>query len=190
MTARTHAHTHTHSTQHTHTHTHTHTAHSTHNTHSTHTHTHNTAVQSSLSVVKRLPHSVLVGARAGDGTVNTIPYSDNKPEFAKAGTWPSMEYYGQVLAYIDVERRPAPYTPPAIAGIDNGTMVYRGRHKYGVWLCSCGLPSPFALQCSLMPSFHDLKPFMSECSCCCLASASPFCDSQRPLAQRRVFPLL
>ncbi len=75
------------------------------------------------------------GVFSGDGTVNTIPYSDSKPEFAKAHAWPSMEYYGQIIAYVDVERRNAPYLPPVIPEIDSGAMVYRGTHKYGAHMC-------------------------------------------------------
>ena len=66
---------------------------------------------------------------AGDGSIATIPYSEGTPDFAKAHAWPSMEYYGQVIAYIDVERRDPPYLPPAIPDIDSGAMVFRGVHK-------------------------------------------------------------
>ena len=72
---------------------------------------------------------VVCCARPGDGSIASNPYSDNKPEFAKANAWPSMEYYGQVIAYIDVERRDPPYLPPAIPDIDSGAMVFRGVHK-------------------------------------------------------------
>jgi hypothetical protein len=68
----------------------------------------------------------------GDGTVAKIPYSDAPvPTFAnsRAHAWPSLEYYGQVLVYFDVERRQPPYQPPAIPLIDTGSMVHRGTHR-------------------------------------------------------------
>ncbi len=58
-----------------------------------------------------------------------IPYSDAIPEFQRVHAWPSAEYYGQVIAYIDAERRQPPYQPPRIPDIDSGRMVYRGTHK-------------------------------------------------------------
>jgi hypothetical protein len=68
----------------------------------------------------------------GDGSVAKIPYSDAAvPTFAnsRAFAWPSLEYYGQVLVYFDVERRQPPYQPPAIPLIDSGSMVHRGTHR-------------------------------------------------------------
>jgi hypothetical protein len=74
---------------------------------------------------------------AGDGSVARVPYSDAKtmPE-VPADAWPCTEYYGQICAYIDVERRQPPYYPPAIPRIDSGKMVYRGTHRYGAAQCA------------------------------------------------------
>jgi hypothetical protein len=70
-----------------------------------------------------------VYAATGDGSVNHIPYTEHKPEFQKAHAWPTIDYYGQICVYIDCEKRQPPYQPPRIPDIDDGSMVFRGRHR-------------------------------------------------------------
>lgn len=77
---------------------------------------------------------------AGDGQVAHIPYARRLPVRARQPTWPVCERYGQIFMYhrggaagaskVDTSQAPA-YPFPNIPDLDEGRLVYRGKHDAG-----------------------------------------------------------
>ncbi len=81
---------------------------------------------------------------AGDGHVASIPYAKRLPVRAVQPTWPVCERYGQIFIYhrgelrttaagackVDTSQPPA-YAFPNIPDLDDGRLVYRGKHDAG-----------------------------------------------------------
>jgi len=73
---------------------------------------------------------------AGDGSIASIPYAKRLPTYYRHSTWPVRERYGQIFLYhrggegVDTSAEP-PYEFPSIADLDDGRLVYRGRHHGG-----------------------------------------------------------
>jgi hypothetical protein len=77
---------------------------------------------------------------AGDGSVAKIPYAKRLPVRARQPTWPICEQYGQIFVYhrgpaagrvVDTSAA-APYVLPRVPDIDDGRLVFRGKHDAGV----------------------------------------------------------
>jgi len=74
---------------------------------------------------------------APDGSVAAIPYTDRRPSKPCQVTWPVHEAYGQIFVYYrgggapQIGPPPPPYAAPAVADIDDGRMVARGRYDAG-----------------------------------------------------------
>lgn len=76
---------------------------------------------------------------AGDGAVAKVPYAKRLPVRARQPTWPVREEYGQIFVYhrgdvgeraVDTSAAP-PYEMPRVADIDDGRLVFRGKHDAG-----------------------------------------------------------
>lgn len=74
---------------------------------------------------------------AGDGAIAKIPYAKRLPVRARQPTWPVCEQYGQVFLYhrgaatgVDTGA-PAPYELDRVPDIDDGRLVFRGKHDAG-----------------------------------------------------------
>jgi cholesterol 7-desaturase len=73
---------------------------------------------------------------AGDGAVAKVPYAKRLPVRARQPTWPVREQYGQIFVYhrgavgADTSAAPA-YEMPRCEDIDDGRLVYRGKHSAG-----------------------------------------------------------
>jgi cholesterol 7-dehydrogenase len=76
---------------------------------------------------------------AGDGAVAKVPYAKRLPVRARQPTWPICEQYGQIFVYhrgsvagrvVDTSAA-APYELPRVPDIDDGRLVFRGKHDAG-----------------------------------------------------------
>jgi cholesterol 7-dehydrogenase len=73
---------------------------------------------------------------AGDGTIASIPYAKRLPTYYRHNTWPVRERYGQIFVYhrggtdVDTSVEP-PYEFPSITDLDDGRLVFRGKHHGG-----------------------------------------------------------
>ncbi|MCY0989580.1 Rieske 2Fe-2S domain-containing protein [Nannocystis sp. ILAH1] len=70
---------------------------------------------------------------ASDGRVAHIPYARRLPTRSLQATWPIREQYGQIFIYhrggsTPDAAVPPPYEMPAIPDIDDGRLVFRGKH--------------------------------------------------------------
>lgn len=63
------------------------------------------------------------------GAVTSIPYAKKIPKVARTHSWPTVEYYGMICAYVDEERRDPPYHPPHIPELDDGRFKFRGQFR-------------------------------------------------------------
>ena len=74
---------------------------------------------------------------ASDGQVAHIPYAKRLPVRLRQPTWPVYERYGQIFVYhrggagVDTSEAP-PYEFLKIADIDDGRLVFRGKHHAGI----------------------------------------------------------
>lgn len=77
---------------------------------------------------------------AGDGAIARIPYAKKLPVRGRQQTWPVREQYGQIFIYhrgaaagrvVDTGA-PPPYEMPRVPDIDDGRLVFRGKHDGGV----------------------------------------------------------
>lgn len=74
---------------------------------------------------------------AGDGHVAHVPYAKRLPVRAQQQTWPTCERYGQIFIYhrgganVDTGA-PPPHDMLRIPDIDDGRLVYRGKHDAAV----------------------------------------------------------
>jgi cholesterol 7-dehydrogenase len=75
---------------------------------------------------------------ASDGRVAHIPYTNRLPTRLRQPTWPTRERCGQIFIYhrggggsVDVSQ-PPPYEMPRFAEIDDGRLVFRGKHDAGI----------------------------------------------------------